>query len=82
MGVYSDNSSGSEYTTDNEYVDRLNNEATKAFKKWKVFYVKIDWKSECPNMDLPSERILPFEHLVYCDMGVFISKIMYHKKGY
>ena len=26
-------------------------------------------------MNLPSEGIQPFEHLVYCDMGVFISKI-------
>ena len=31
-------------------------------------------------MDLSSEGMQPFEHLVYCDMGVFISKIISYEE--
>ena len=31
-------------------------------------------------MDLPSEEIQPFEHLVYCDMGAFISQIISYEE--
>ena len=72
----SDDSIGSECTSEhsNENTERIKKEATKAFKKWRVFYDKIDWKYEFSNMDLPSGGIQRFEYLVYCNMGVLYQR--------